>query len=221
MAKINLTDIGSGFNLATAVNANNATLEGAIDNTLSRDGTSPNTMLAVLDMNTHRVINVAEPIDDNDAVRLIDLVEGVATLVDSRVEEIITDAISDAIVVLDATIDDKVYVQLACSNLITNLSVGDTKAYFRSYKAFTIASVRASLVTASSSGTVTLDVRKNGTTIFSTPLTIDATEKTSVTAAVPAVISNASVANDDLIEIDIDGAGTGAKGLVVTFISAT
>jgi hypothetical protein len=55
-------------------------------------------------------------------------------------------------------------------------------------------------------------------TIFSTTLTIDATEKTSTTAATAAVISDASLADDAEITIDIDTAGTGAKGLKVTFI---
>jgi hypothetical protein len=43
-------------------------------------------------------------------------------------------------------------------------------------------------------------------------------EKTSTTAATPAVISDSALADDAEITIDIDGAGTGAKGLKVYLI---
>ncbi len=53
--------------------------------------------------------------------------------------------------------------------------------------------------------------------MLSTALTIDASENDSSTAATPAVVdgSNNSVATGDSLRIDIDGAGTGAKGLIV------
>jgi hypothetical protein len=72
------------------------------------------------------------------------------------------------------------------------------------------------LATASTSGLPTVNIKKNGTTIFSTTLTIDANEKTSTTAATPAVLSTTTFADDDEITMDIDVAGTGAKGLKVT-----
>lgn len=43
-------------------------VENAFDNTVSRDGSSPNTMEAALDMNSHRILNVGEPVADADAV---------------------------------------------------------------------------------------------------------------------------------------------------------
>ena len=48
-----------------------------------------------------------------------------------------------------------------------------------------------------------------------TKLTIDANEKTSTTAATPYVFSDTSIADDAEMTIDIDVAGTGAKGLKV------
>lgn len=107
-------------------------------------------------------------------------------------------------------------IDLACSDLTTPLTVGTTTAYIRARFAFTVVEVRASLKTASSSGAVTVDINKNGTSILSTKLTIDQGEKTSVTAATPAVISTAAFADDDEISIDIDGAGTDALGLIVS-----
>lgn len=113
---------------------------------------------------------------------------------------------------------DAIYLQLSASDLVTALSIAAGVAYLRSPHAFTIDEVRASLLTASSSGDPAIDVNLNGTSIFSTTLTIDATEKTSVTAATPAVLSTTAVASDDELVIDIDTAGTGAKGLIVTII---
>jgi len=80
--------------------------------------------------------------------------------------------------------------------------------------------VRASLSTAQASGSIfTVDINEGGTSVLSTKLTIDNTEKTSTTAATPAVISDTSIADDAEITIDIDQIGDGtAKGLKVTLI---
>ena len=117
-----------------------------------------------------------------------------------------------------ASLSVSVFHQLSCSDLASALVAGTSKGYFRAPAAFTITGIRASLLTASSSGVVTVDVNKNGTSVFSTTLTIDANEKTSTTAATAAVISTTAIASDDEITIDIDGAGTGAKGLIVSLI---
>ena len=97
----------------------------------------------------------------------------------------------------------------------TTLTTGTAKRTFRMPFAFTVTGVRASLSTASSSGTPTVDINDGGTTILSTKLTIDASELTSTTAATAAVISDTALADDAEITIDIDVAGTGAKGLKV------
>ncbi len=76
MSKITLTDLANLQNETTAVNAinaNNAVLETAFDNTVSRDGTSPNEMNASLDMNSNRVINLPVPVSSGEPVRLGDL----------------------------------------------------------------------------------------------------------------------------------------------------
>ena len=64
------------------------------------------------------------------------------------------------------------------------------------------------------------ELSARGVSVFTTELTIDQDETTSVTAAVPEVIDAAlaSIADDDEITIDIVGAGTGAQGLIVTLI---
>jgi hypothetical protein len=109
-------------------------------------------------------------------------------------------------------------IQVAVSDELTNLTTGTAKLTFRMPFAMTLTAVRSSLSTVSSSGLVTVDIKESGTTILSTALSIDATEKTSTTAATPAVISDTSLADDAEITIDITAAGTGAKGLKVSLI---
>ena len=109
-------------------------------------------------------------------------------------------------------------IGIAVSDEETALTTGNAKVTFRMPFAMTLTAVRASLTTASTSGLPTFDINEGGTTILSTKLTIDANEKTSTTAATPAVISDSALADDAEITIDIDVAGTGAKGAKVYLI---
>ena len=104
---------------------------------------------------------------------------------------------------------------IALSDETTAITTGTNKATFSLPYAFTVTAVYATLSTVSSSGIPTVDINEAGTTILSTKLTIDASEKTSATAANAAVISDASIAANAEIGFDIDVAGTGAKGLKV------
>lgn len=107
---------------------------------------------------------------------------------------------------------------VAVGDETTAITTGTAKVTFRMPRAVTLTAVRASLTTASTSGTPTVDINEGGTTILSTKLTIDANEKTSTTAATAAVISDSALADDAEMTIDIDVAGTGAAGLKVTLI---
>lgn len=107
---------------------------------------------------------------------------------------------------------------IALSDETTAITTGTNKATFSLPYAFTVTSVYATLNTASSSGVPTVDINEAGVTILSTKLTIDANEKTSLTAAAAAVISDAAIAAGAEIGLDIDVAGTGAKGLKVFLI---
>jgi hypothetical protein len=111
-------------------------------------------------------------------------------------------------------------VQVAASDETTALTTGTAKVTFRMPYAMTITAVRASLSTAQASGSIfTVDINEGGTSILSTKLTIDNTEKTSTTAATAAVISDTALADDAEITIDIDQIGDGtAAGLKVTII---
>lgn len=111
-------------------------------------------------------------------------------------------------------------IQVAASDESTALTTGTAKVTFRMPYAMTLTSVRASLSTAQASGSIfTVDINESGTSVLSTKLTIDNTEKTSTTAAIPAVISDTALADDSEITVDIDQIGNGsAKGLKVTLI---
>lgn len=111
-------------------------------------------------------------------------------------------------------------IPIACSDEDTALTAGAAKVTFRMPYAFTLQAVRASLTTAQASGSIfTVDINDGISSVLSTKLTIDNTEKTSTTAAIPAVISDTALADDAEITIDIDQIGDGtAKGLKVYLI---
>jgi hypothetical protein len=82
MSKITLNDVGSLIDVTTAqttINNNFDTIQTAFDNTLSRDGTTPNSMAANLDMNSYRILNLPAPIGNTEPLRLGDAVTIEAT----------------------------------------------------------------------------------------------------------------------------------------------
>ena len=114
---------------------------------------------------------------------------------------------------------DPVVLAVAVSDETTALTTGTAKVTFRMPFAMTVTAVRASLTTASTSGTPTFDINEGGSSILGTnKLSIDANEKTSTTAATATSISDSALADDAEITVDIDTAGTGAKGAKVYLI---
>ena len=76
MAKLTLATLNNLQNENTAVaivNSNSTNITVAMENTLSRDGSSPNYMAADLDINSHKILNIPDPVDPSDIVRLTDL----------------------------------------------------------------------------------------------------------------------------------------------------
>src|ERR1044072_9141991 len=73
MAKLSLTNVGSITNqpasVQTTINNNNDLVEAALENTLSRDGTSPNEMETSLDMNSNPIINLPEATTSTEPLR--------------------------------------------------------------------------------------------------------------------------------------------------------
>ena len=106
---------------------------------------------------------------------------------------------------------------VAASDETTDLAVGTAKVTFRAPWAFTLTAVRTSVNTAPVGSTLNVDINEAGTTVLSTVITIDASEKTSTTAATPPVISDSAIAADAEMTIDIDqiGSSTAGKGAKV------
>lgn len=101
---------------------------------------------------------------------------------------------------------------IAVSDETTPLTTGTAKVTFRMPYAFSVTDVRASVGTAPTGSVLTVDINEGGVSILSTKLTIDDGEKTSTTAATPAVISDGALADDSEITVDIDGIGSTVAG---------
>lgn len=116
----------------------------------------------------------------------------------------------------------QVEIMLDVGDETTALTTGNSKKTFRMPFAMVLTGVRASVTTAPVGSTITVDINEGGSSVLSTKLTIDASEKTSTTAATPAVISDSALADDAEITIDIDqvGSGTAGAGLKVVLIGS-
>lgn len=112
----------------------------------------------------------------------------------------------------DGTVSAPVEIGFAASDETTDLTTGTAKLTFRAPYAMTVTGVRINTNVAPTGTTLIVDINKNGTTILSTKASIDAGEKTSVTAATPPVISVSAIADDDEITVDIDQIGSTAAG---------
>lgn len=80
----------------------------------------------------------------------------------------------------------------------------------------TIEEVGATVDTAGTTGTLTVDINKNTNTIISTKITVDSAEKTSRTAATPYVLSVRGFNKGDIFTFDVDAVHTTpAKGITI------
>ena len=70
MAKLTLTNITSQYASVDALNANFEAIEEALENTLSRDGTVPNTMEAALNMDGQAILNLPTPTTAGEPIPL-------------------------------------------------------------------------------------------------------------------------------------------------------
>lgn len=123
--------------------------------------------------------------------------------------------------ITDANLD---FLNVAVSDEITPIVVGNSKVTFRMPRAMTLRNaplgVRASLTTAQTSGSfVTVDIKQNGASILGTKITFNNAAKTSVGATTPATIVTMALTDDSEITIDITQIGDGtATGLKIALI---
>lgn len=76
-----LADITTGHGTTTKLNENFTAIEVAFDNTLSRDGSSPNQMEADLDMNSKKIINLQDATTDSEPLTYGQYIAGGASAV--------------------------------------------------------------------------------------------------------------------------------------------
>lgn len=108
----------------------------------------------------------------------------------------------------------------------TRITTGTAKVTYRVPFNMRMTNIRASLSTASSSGIPKFDIKANGKSILSKPLTIDEGEKTSTTASQPvaiegvdhSIIFSRALTDDTEITVDITASGTEAKGVKIYLI---
>lgn len=112
-----------------------------------------------------------------------------------------------------------IWYGLACSDMTTAIATGTNKAYFPAPFNGTLDSLFISTNVAPTGSSQIFGVNKNGTTMLSTDVTIDATEFTSLTAATPPVISVSTFNKGDFISVDFDQVGStiAGAGIVATF----
>ena len=148
MTKLVQNDITSLVNeqsALAALNANYAALEAFSDSVLSRDGTSPNPMLADLDMNSHKILNIGDPLDMNHA-SIIGLDDGVALD-----EPVTVNQLNNAILSGGGAISTAPYITVTNNAFLPNersLAVG----------------AGLTSVDAGANATITLDLANNGVT---------------------------------------------------------
>lgn len=102
-----------------------------------------------------------------------------------------------------------VTIAFACSDENTQLSASTDIATFYMPHSLNVTNIKASL-NISGSTSSSLDIRKNGTTVFDAPMIISASAYTA--SRVPIT---SSFASDDRIAVDLNTAGTSAAGLKI------
>ena len=103
-------------------------------------------------------------------------------------------------------------LMFAASDETSDLAVGTDLLTFAMPFDITLKDVRAFVVTAPTGANLEVDILKNGVSILSTNITIDAGENNSENAATPPVISDTSLSKDDVISVDLIQVGSTVAG---------
>ena len=130
----------------------------------------------------------------------------------------------DGVLIKDGKVATTKAVSVQITDASTDITTGDGKAILNIptlLDGYVLKRVAASVTTAPVGAAISIQINNvtDNVDMLSTRLTIDAGEKTSATAATPAVIdtSHDDVATNDVIRIDVDqvGSTTAGAGLVV------
>lgn len=105
------------------------------------------------------------------------------------------------------------FATLNLSDLISDLVVGTFLNYFRAPFPLVWSQIpRINTATAPTGSAAVVDVLKNGASVMATKISIDAGSTTSVGAATPAVFSDTTVADNDIISFNLDQVGSTNPG---------
>lgn len=107
------------------------------------------------------------------------------------------------------------FVNIAMSDMTTDLTTGAAKAAWFAPENGELVSVYIAVHDPSSSGVVRVDMNDTGGSVFTTRPAIDATEATSLTGTAAVLDGTVTFSRGDKFTFDIDDAGTDAKGLQV------
>jgi uncharacterized protein YaaQ len=213
-ATLGAADSTTVFNLGSDVSGNWARLN-AIDTVQATQNTDIGT-------NTTKLAGIEAGADVTDSTNVSSSGAFMASGVSAFGATLVDDADAATALATLGALDKTLIpteVMTAASDEITAIVTATDVMQFRMPYAMTGTSVRVSLGSACSTGTFTVDVNVGGATVLSTKVTVDATEKTSTTAAIPAVLSVTAWADDAIVTIDVDNQGDGtATGLKVTMI---
>ena len=108
--------------------------------------------------------------------------------------------------------------QLSCSDLTSDLEATAEAAYFDVQRALTLLECRATVLSPSVSGAITINATVNGSALFTVPITIDQGETSSLSAAVQSELAITSIPDGSRILISIEAPGAGAKGLIFSLL---
>jgi len=113
----------------------------------------------------------------------------------------------------DLYVKEKQSLIVAISGETTALTVATALTTFRMPFNFQLSDVKASLTTAGgTSGTTTIDINSDGSSILSTKLTIDDGDLTSVGATTKYVFSKTQILANSKMTVDVDAiTGSGAE----------
>lgn len=90
-----LGDLSNETSAITALNNNSTDTETALENTLSRDGSSPNQMDSALDMNSHPIVNLPFPVTPSSPLRLQDYTSSTAVPTGGATGQVLTKGSDD------------------------------------------------------------------------------------------------------------------------------
>lgn len=127
----------------------------------------------------------------------------------------------DLVGFLDGGASEEIMIFPATPAGVPITATGATSFKLELPKGFTVSEVWATLDSACTTGTFTVDIHVAGLTVLSTKITIDATETNSRTAVTAPVLSDTSWAEDQLLTIEVDDAADGTGEGLKVFAVAT